>query len=74
MDPSIGRNVHFVDEGGVHRAALVTGVRDDESVDLAVFPTRGFRNVDSVKSDERGKSAGTWHWPERQDEKPAAKK
>lgn len=71
MEPSIGRNVHFVDESGVHRAAVVTGVREDKSVDLAIFPTRGFRNADSVKADESGKAPLSWHWPERQEEKPA---
>lgn len=70
MKPSISRNVHFVDESGKHRAAIVTDVRADGKVDLAVFAFRGVRNVDGV---EEGLLSGTWHWPEREEEKPAAK-
>ena len=74
MDPSIGRSVHFVDEKLVHRPAIIINVRDDKSADLIVFQARGHRNVDVVSQDESGKLVSTWHWPERVEEKPAAKK
>lgn len=72
--PSIGRIVHFVNAGhslGTYsstcRAAVVTDLKDDVTVTLAVFHPRGQAFYDGITYDE-GKAGGTWHWPERVDE------
>lgn len=66
--PSIGRIVHMVDIDGQNscRAAIVTHVYDDASVDLVVFNRWG---ESAVRHERRyysdSKQPFTWHWPER---------
>lgn len=69
--PSIGRIVHFVQDGAC-QAAIVTRVRDRESgsVDLHVFGGEGRAegmqwNASAAYAE--GRIGGTWHWPERED-------
>lgn len=85
--PSVGRIVHYVSHGtppkadGTQafksecRAAIITGVKNDTTVDLFVMnPTGVFLNqecyfvgVDGPGYDRETGSypGGTWHWPER---------
>lgn len=71
--PSVVRNVHYVSAGhslGVYnstcRAAIVTDVKDDLTISLAVLTPKGIFFYEDVTFDE-GKAGGTWHWPERVD-------
>lgn len=71
MKASIGRVVHFTDEGEC-QAAIVIDVNDD-NVDLAVFDKRhGYQQHREVFSDPvtvgQAWNNGQWHWPERIDE------
>ena len=66
---TIGRIVRFINEGGDERAAIITIVWSEETVNLFVFPTdsleagaSGVRR--SIVYDEQG-LVNTWHWPER---------
>lgn len=69
--PSIGRIVHYQAYGtpggeypSVPRAAVVTAVHDDETVDLCVMnPTGLFFNQQVRFSEEP--TGGTWRWPPR---------
>jgi len=45
------------------RAALVTNLKDENTVSLAVFGESGVFFYKDVTYDE-GKASGTWHWPE----------
>lgn len=76
MQPTIGRIVHFHDEGGPY-AAIVTAVRTaGESasgfsapvvVDLATFGSRSLYFHRDVREHEGSLPAipGTWTWPPR---------
>lgn len=67
----MGRVVHYVSygtPGGEYlpecRAAMITGVQDDETVSLFVMnPTGVFLNQNVCRDDAN--QGGTWHWPER---------
>lgn len=70
LKPQVVDGVHYVNSGhslgtaaGTCRAALVTEVKNDTTVSLAVFTPRGTLFYESLTYDE-GKAAGTWHWPE----------
>lgn len=68
--PSIGRIVHFVgDRDATHIAALITGVNEDNTVNLTLFGPNGgmgFRfNVKENQGIETPISLNSWHWPER---------
>jgi hypothetical protein len=87
MHPSVGRVVHYVSHGtplredgtqafaSTCRAAVVTAVKDDTTVDLFVMnPTGVFLNQGCLFVGEGGPGydaetgaypSGTWHWPER---------
>ncbi|BFH71902.1 MAG: hypothetical protein E6230_15320 [Paenibacillus dendritiformis] len=58
--PSIGRIVHFV--GIAPRAAIITGVVDDETVHLCIFNPAGIIFAQNVK---RGDDYDQWNWPPR---------
>ena len=67
--PSIGRIVHYRSYGtpggefaSEDRAAIITAVHDDESVDLCVINPTGLFFNQRVRP---GYAGGTWHWPER---------
>lgn len=69
--PSVGRIVHYVSygtPGGEYtsqcRAAIVTEVRDEDTVSLAVLNPTGIFLNQGLGHDE-DKSGGTWHWPEQ---------
>jgi len=69
MKPSIGRIVHYMSYGTPNgeykpepRAAIITGIVDDQTVHLCVLnPTGQFFNL-SVKQGDQG---GQWSWPQR---------
>lgn len=81
MKPSVGRIVHYVSGQVVPdcRAAVVTEVSQievneqnpagdgvfREALGLCVINPGGQFFVQGIVQDEEGKSAGTWHWPER---------
>lgn len=71
--PTVGRVVHFVAAGhslGTYqstcRAAIVTSVKDETTVSLAVFMQFGQAFYTDLTYDV-GKAGATWHWPERED-------
>ena len=66
MKPSVGRIVHFSDAYGMCRAAIITGVREDNIIDLTFFSpgVTGALARTKIKFDEN-KSESSWHWPER---------
>lgn len=68
MTPSIGRIVHYRSYGtpggefpSVDRAAMVTEVKDDETVSLCVMNPTGLFFNQNVRL---GDGPGQWHWPE----------
>ncbi len=70
--PAVGRIVHYQAHGspdGTHksvpRPAIISEVRDDGTVALAVFnPTGMFFNVCAIDESDVPRG-GTWHWPPR---------
>ncbi len=65
--PTVGRVVHYVEEGGAHRAAIVTETYgESRAVGLYVFAPSVFFAQSSVPEDQSGEHPGTWHWPERE--------
>lgn len=74
MKPSLGRIVHFVDERGVHLAAIITWAYEDaeQSIDLTAFyrdsdasSNSGGVTVSRVPFSVSVSQPETWHWPER---------
>lgn len=69
MKPSIGRIVHYQSYGTPNgefksepRAAVITGVVDDQIVHLCVLnPTGMFFNLNV----QHGDGPGQWNWPPR---------
>jgi hypothetical protein len=59
--PSVGRIVHYVNEDGKHRAAVITDVND--TVELLVLNQGGVTGATADYSEAH--LPGTWHWPER---------
>lgn len=69
MTPSVGRIVHYVEDGSPCHAAIVTAYHPPledttESVDLTVFYPTGMGVVRSVYEGGDG-TRRYWHWPER---------
>lgn len=60
---SIGRVVHFAEEGGPY-AAIVAGVNEDDSLELATLGKNSLYFQHEVKFDADG-AKGTWRWPPR---------
>lgn len=63
QQPTIGRIVHFHDEGGPY-AALVTAVNADDSLELATFGRNSLYFQHGVRFDPHG-AHGSWNWPPR---------
>ncbi len=62
---SVGRAVHFSEDGEACLAATVAAVNDDGSVNLSYLSSfGGNRQIQNVAEDDSAK-AGRWHWPER---------
>lgn len=61
--PSLGRVVHFAEEGGPY-AAIIVGVNPDESVELATFGPNSLYFQHNIKFDADG-AKHTWRWPPR---------
>jgi hypothetical protein len=75
--PTVGRIVHYVSYGTPKgeftsqcRAAIVTAVNEDKTLDLAVLNPTGMFFNRSVWGDHTENQGGTWHWPERADAEP----
>lgn len=70
MKPSIGRIVHFNFNDQVV-PAIVTGVNDDDTVDLTILFFNGIMHLSDIEEDEilpdGGPTGnhGTWFWPPR---------
>lgn len=70
--PYIGRVVHYVAFGtpggeypvGVHRAALITQVWDDQWVGLCVLNPTGLFFHEKLRYDRDGRVPATWHFLE----------
>lgn len=67
--PSVGRIVHYKTRGSAdgvfpptNFAAIITEVKDSETVSLATFGPSGFRFEQNVI---QGNEPGQWNWPER---------
>lgn len=72
--PSVGRIVHYRSYGTPGgefmpecRAAVVTSVINDTTVDLAVLNPEGmfFNRGVYLDGNQAAGAGGTWHWPER---------
>lgn len=79
MTPTVGRVVHYVSHGTPGgefgkecRAAIVTQVGKTQGVvGLAVLnPTGLFFQPTTSYDGREHPGGGTWHWPERSDERP----
>lgn len=74
MRPSIGRIVHYVDNGK-HCPAIIIDLNLNDTVDLVIFkdpnrwPKEGQTSwhAYAVRFDDINKYSGTWHWPEREE-------
>lgn len=68
MKPSIGRIVHFV-ENGIHFAAIVTKIWSDTCINLYVFDDGSGNLSSNTKTSvvyyEDASQDYTWHWPEK---------
>lgn len=62
--PSIGRIVHFHEEGGPY-AAIITAVNDDGTVELATMGRNSlyFQHGVSEGAPEVQPTKGCWTWP-----------
>lgn len=72
MTPSVGRIVHYVSRGSADgkyqpkcRAAIVTEVCFDGTLDLAVLNPQGLFFDLAVSESDHEHYGGSWHWPER---------
>lgn len=61
--PTVGRIVHFAEDGGPY-PAIITSVNPDNSVQLATFGNRSVYFQHMVKFDADA-ARGTWRWPPR---------
>ncbi len=66
---TVGRQVHFVDDQGVHRPATISALTANSStLDLHVlmpFHDQPVVLIEAVPADQDGHIPLTWHWPER---------
>lgn len=63
MKPTIGRIVHYVEEGGTHKPAIITSV-GEKTVNLSIFHDGGSVGGGlEIPFSEKPKE-GTWHWAE----------
>lgn len=65
--PTIGRIVHFHDEGGPY-AAIVTAINRDGTLELVTFGRNSIyfqHNVRSRHADETDNFDNSWSWPPR---------
>jgi hypothetical protein len=61
--PSIGRVVHFAEDGGPYMANVVA-LNSDGTVELATFGRNSLYFQHGVRFDSDG-AKGTWRWPPR---------
>lgn len=66
MKPSIGRIVHFHDDGGPY-AAIVAAVNDDGTLELATLGRNSlyFQHGVHEAADPSAPAKRTWTWPPR---------
>lgn len=65
QSPSIGRMVHFHEDGGPY-PAIITALNPDGTVELATFGRNSLyfqHNVSMGGPDGTAASKGTWTWP-----------
>jgi hypothetical protein len=66
QNPSVGRVVHYSEDGQTCLAATVAAVNEDGTVNLGYLSRNGGnRQVQNVASEVDVPAAGQWHWPER---------
>lgn len=71
--PSVGRVVHYTSYGTPKgefamecRAAIITAVKEDGTVDICIMNPTGLFFAQNVKMNPLAEPhGGTWHWPER---------
>lgn len=62
---TLGRIVHYLDANETWRAAIVSGLNEEEgSISLHVFLTPGSKPVERAHYSSAGE-VGCWTWPER---------
>lgn len=62
---SVGRNVHFSEDGKRCLHANVSAVNEDGTINIGYLAaTGGSRQAQNV-NETPGPAMGTWHWPER---------
>lgn len=65
--PSVGRMVHFHEDGGPY-PAIITALNDNGTVELATFGRNSLyfqHNVSAGGPDAATPSKGCWTWPPR---------
>lgn len=65
MKPTVGRIVHFKEEGGPY-PAIVTKVNEDGTVELTTFGPNSVYFQHAVLQDERAEIEHTWRWPPKE--------
>jgi hypothetical protein len=66
---TVGKNVHFVQSGGVNSLAFITRVNDEETGNVGLFvvrddTVRAYYFEDNVSHSDDGET-GTWHFIEK---------
>ena len=64
MRPIVGSIVHFRNATGQCRAAIVTQINPNGSLDLSVFGRAGQILAESTVNEGESDQESTWHWPE----------
>lgn len=68
MKPTLGRIIRFVEPTGIERAAIVTLVHEDGTINVTVFRANGDTyGASKIPEDANIKPRGnSWHWPPRE--------
>lgn len=64
-DPRVGDVVHYIDLQEVCKAAIVTQINGDGTINVTAFgPTGGVASLSTVVHEETLRPDNSWHWPE----------